>query len=94
MEEQEIAEVRNYMADHDKPFSQAYVLRTTAKHIRKSIDISIRKTSERIKEFASDGVNPDPVKSRAVFDTLTFLHKMRRDLDDLQKMNADRFRGE
>jgi hypothetical protein len=34
-----------------KPFSKAFVLRVTAKHMRKSIDISIRKTFERIAEF-------------------------------------------
>ena len=38
----------------EKPFSMSYVLRTTAKHMRKSIDISIRKTIERVEEFAED----------------------------------------
>ena len=62
-----------------KPFSQAYVLHTTLKHMRKSIDISIRKTFERVGEFAED-----PVKSKEVFLTLSHLHRMRKDLDDVQ----------
>ena len=77
------------MADNQqKPFSQGYVLRTTAKHMRKSIDISIRKTFERIKEF--DG---NQEKSQEVFNTLAHLHAMRKQLDDFQQANQDQFRG-
>jgi hypothetical protein len=70
----------------DKPFSMGYVLRTTAKHMRKSIDISIRKTFERMPEFS------DTPKSEEIFKTLAHLHKMRKDLDDFQANNADQFR--
>ena len=72
-----------------KPFSMGYVLRTTAKHMRKSIDISIRKTFERISEF--DGDQP---KSKEVFETLSFLHTMRKQLDDFQKQNSNQFKGD
>jgi hypothetical protein len=72
-----------------KPFSQTYVLRTTAKHMRKSIDISIRKTFERIGEF---GGNQE--KSREVFGTLAMLHSMRKGLDDFQLDNKQAFSGE
>lgn len=72
-----------------KPFSQGYVLRTTAKHMRKSIDISIRKTFERVEEFAED-----PQKSQEVFKTLSFLHTMRKQLDDFQAAHSDNFKGE
>lgn len=72
-----------------KPFSQGYVLRTTAKHMRKSIDISIRKTFERVGEFAED-----PQKSQEVFKTLSFLHTMRKQLDDFQAAHSDNFKGE
>jgi len=72
-----------------KPFSMGYVLRTTAKHMRKSIDISIRKTFERVEEFAGD-----KEKSEEVFRTLSFLHTMRKTLDDFQATNSDNFRGE
>ncbi len=77
------------MDQDEKPFSMGYVLRTTAKHMRKSIDISIRKTFERMPEFATN-----PAKSQEVFQTLAFLHTMRKQLDDFQSQNSENFRGE
>lgn len=71
-----------------KPFSAGYVLRMTAKHMRKSIDISIRKTLDRFGEFAAD-----PEKSVEVFKTLAMLHKMRNELDAFQQVNAVEFKG-
>lgn len=71
-----------------KPFSMSYVLRTTAKHMRRDIDISIRKTFDRVAEFADD-----IEKSREVFETLSALHAMRKQLDDFQAANANIFRG-
>jgi hypothetical protein len=77
------------MADKEaKPFSQGYVLRTTAKHMRKSIEISIRKTFERIAEF--DG---NQEKSKEVFSTLSQLHAMRKQIDDFQLNNKEEFSG-
>jgi hypothetical protein len=75
--------------DSSKPFSKGYVLRTTAKHMRKSIDISIRKTFERVAEFGGD-----QQKSMEVFETLSFLHIWRAVLDDFQKEHQSQFRGE
>lgn len=75
------------MEDNKKPFSKGYVLSTTAKHMRKSIDISIRKTFERMPEFTDD-----PAKSTEVFITLSHLHNMRKTLDDFQAANAESFR--
>lgn len=72
----------------DKPFSKAYVLRTTAKHMRKSIDVSIRKTFERIAEFDSNRE-----KSREVYETLSMLHLMRKQLDDFQAEYSENFKG-
>ena len=71
---------------NDKPFSIGFVLRTTAKHMRKSIDISIRKTADRIREFEGDAV-----KSKEIFQTLSTLHSMRKGLDDFQLANKDDF---
>lgn len=76
-------------ADKQKPFSMGYVLRTTAKHMRKSIDISIRKTFERVPEFADN-----QQKSQEVFKTLAFLHTMRKQLDDFQAQHSDNFKSE
>ena len=73
----------------DKPFSMGYVLRTTAKHMRKSIDISIRKTFERVAEFSED-----KDKSSEIFKTLSYLHTMRKNLDDFQANYTEDFKGE
>ena len=72
-----------------KPFTMAYVLRTTFKHQRKAIDVSIRKTFERIKDFEEDSP-----KAREIFNTLAFLHKMRNDLDEFQRENKSILKGE
>lgn len=77
------------MDQKQKPFSIGYVLRTTAKHMRKSIDISIRKTFERVEEFTDDRA-----KSDEVFRTLATLHTMRKQLDDFQALHSDDFKGE
>ena len=52
----------------DKPFSMDYVVGLTYKHMRKSVDTSIRKTVARIAEF--DG---NPEMSQEVFKTLVML---------------------
>jgi hypothetical protein len=63
----------------DRPFSESYVISTTLKNMRKSVDISIGKTVERIPEFADD-----LEKSREVFGTLAKLHTMRKNIDNFQ----------
>jgi len=70
-----------------KPFTMAHVLRATSKHMRRSVDVSIRKTSERWKEFATDSA-----KSQEVMMTLMVLHDMRNMLDRYQREHADKFR--
>jgi hypothetical protein len=79
---------KNMTIKLDKPFSQSYVLRTTAKHMRKSIDISIRKTFERIKDF--DG---NQEKSKEVFETLAKLHSLRSKIEDFQLQHQESFKG-
>jgi hypothetical protein len=65
-----------------QPFTRDYVLKATAKHIRRSIDISIRKTNDRWKEFKDD-----PDLSKEVMYTLMVLHDLRKNLDDFQAAN-------
>lgn len=72
----------------EKPFSMGYVLRTTAKHMRKSIDISIRKTFAHM-----DSSSERPEKATEVFQTLSALHSMRKQLDDFQAAHAKDFKG-
>lgn len=67
-----------------KPFSEGYVLRTTTKHVYKSIDVSIRKTFERIKEF--DG---NLQKSQELFKTLARLHAMRKVVEEFEQQHQE-----
>lgn len=69
------------------PFSKAFVLKTTSKHIRRSIDISIRKSFDRMKDFEDQ-----PDKKTEVFETLDVLHKMRKLVDDFQEHNSHLFK--
>jgi hypothetical protein len=77
------------MADtYQKPFSMGYALRTTTKYMRKAIDISIRKTLDRLPEFVED-----QAKSQEVFKTLAHLHSMRKELDKFQAEHSEIFAG-
>lgn len=69
------------------PFTMGYVLRATAKHIRKSIDISIRKTNDRWPEFKDN-----EEMSKEIMMTLMVLHDMRKNLDEFQENNSDKFK--
>lgn len=83
-----MSEMDSQKVEGQKPFSIGYVLRTTAKHMRKSVDISIRKTFERVPEFSSD-----TEKSQEVFKTLAHLHALRKQIDDFQSQNSQDFKG-
>lgn len=67
-----------------KPFSLAYVLKVTLKHIRQAIEVSIHKTSERWAEFEGDGV-----KQNEITRTLMLLHGLRKLIDDFNKNNSE-----
>ena len=69
------------------PFDKAYVLKTTAKYLRRSIDISIRKTFDRRAEFQSDSE-----KITEIYDTLDVLHQMRLLVEHVQVDNAEHFK--
>ena len=60
----------------NKPFSREFVLKTTVKHMRKNIDISIQKTVNRIAEFEGDGK-----KSAELVQTLSDLHNMKKQIE-------------
>lgn len=65
-------------------FDMKYVLRLTARNMRKSIDVSIRKTFERIKEFSDD-----KEKSSEIFETLAKLHEMRKQVEEFQAVHKN-----
>lgn len=69
-------------------FSKSYVLKTTVKHMRRSIDISISKTFERFKDYDNDSES-----GTEIMETLSVLHQMRGMLDEFQEENKDLFKG-
>lgn|GEM_PF-2721267 len=75
------------MTERIKPFTKNHVLRLTTKNMRRHIDVSIRKTFERVQDF--DG---NQEKSKEVFETLSILHTMRKNLDDFQAAFAEDFK--
>jgi hypothetical protein len=84
-----MADAANSETAKVRPFDKSYVLRVTAKHMRRDIDISIRKTFERMPEFLDD-----EKKSKEVLTTLMVLQSMRNQLDDFQAANHEHFTGE
>ncbi len=71
-----------------KPFNMGYTLRKTIAHMYKSINISISNTFNRSKEFAGN-----PEKTDEIFKTLSFLHQMRKSLEDLETAFPDHFKS-
>jgi hypothetical protein len=74
------------MNDDKTPFSKAYVLKTTTRHMRRSIDISIRKSFDRMSDFSDNSK-----KRMEIMETLDVLHKMRKILDEFQENNQHLF---
>jgi len=70
----------------DKPFSKAFVMRTTFRHMRRSVDISIGKSFERFQDFDQDSKT-----GKEIMETLSVLHTVRKMLDDFQKANTELF---
>ena len=62
----------------NKPFNKYYVLRITSLHIKKSVDTSIRKTYDRLKDVDN---------KIEVFETLDVLHKIRKMMEDFESYN-------
>jgi len=70
----------------DKPFSKSFVMRTTFRHMRRSVDISIRKSFERFQDF-----DQNSKIGREIMETLSTLHTVRKLLDDFQANNPELF---
>jgi len=64
-------------------------MKTTFRHMRKSVDISIRKTFDRLKDFENDSKT-----GTEIIETLSALHTVRKLLDDFQLHNQAIFKGE
>lgn len=61
-------------------------MRTTLRHMRRSVDISIRKSFERFKDFDNESKT-----GRQIMETLSVLHTVRKMLDDFQANNPELF---
>jgi len=70
----------------DKPFSKSFVMRTTFRHMRRSVDISIRKSFERFQDFDNNSTT-----GSEIMETLSVLHTVRKLLDDFQANNTELF---
>jgi hypothetical protein len=70
----------------DKPFSKSFVMRTTFRHMRRSVDISIRKSFERFQDF-----DQNSKVGQEIMETLSILHTVRKMLDDFQAENSEIF---
>jgi len=70
----------------DKPFSKSFVMRTTMRHMRRSVDISIRKSFERFQDFDNDSET-----GKEIMETLSVLHTIRKMIDDFQEENPHLF---
>lgn len=70
----------------EKPFSKTFVMRTTFRHMRRSVDISIRKSFERFQDFDNESA-----MGQEIMQTLDTLHKVRKMLDDFQANNPSLF---
>ena len=70
----------------EKPFSKSFVMRTTFRHMRRSVDISIRKSFERFQDF-----DQNSKIGREIMETLSTLHTVRKLLDDFQANNPELF---
>jgi cephalosporin-C deacetylase-like acetyl esterase len=60
----------------NRQFSRDYVIGLTLKHMRRSVDLSISKTFERIQEFEADRE-----KSEEIFKTLSDLHALKKQIE-------------
>lgn len=78
---------KNTNIEREKPFTRGYVLRTTMKHMQRSVDMSIRKTFDRTREFETNSA-----KSTEAFEALSFLHTMRKMLEDFKAAHPEAFK--
>ena len=72
--------------DNKPPFSKSFVMKTTFRHMRRSVDISIRKSFERFQDF-----DKESEAGREIMETLSVLHTVRKVLDDFQENNKHLF---
>ena len=71
------------------PFNQSFVIRVTLDNMQRGIDLSIRKTVARLKEFDNQ-----PAKKAEVLQTLRSLEAMYALVEEIRAANAEILKGE
>ena len=71
------------------PFNQSFVIRVTLDNMQRGIDLSIRKTVARLKEFDNQ-----PAKKAEVLQTLRSLEAMYTLVEEIRAANAEILKGE
>ena len=74
------------MLDNKPPFSKSFVMRTTFKHMNKSVDISVSKSFDRLKDFDNDSET-----GKEIIETLSVLHTVKKMLEEFENNNSHLF---
>ena len=77
------------MSKNILPYSMRYVMKLTTTNMRRCIDVSITRTSSRLKDF-----EPNSEKWYEVLNTIHALDKLKKVLDDFQFHNSLLYRKE
>jgi hypothetical protein len=74
------------MLDNKPPYSKSFVMKTTLHHMRKSVDISVNKSFDRLKDFDNDSDT-----GKEIIETLSVLHTIKKMLDEFEQNNQHLF---
>jgi hypothetical protein len=74
------------MINNKPPYSKSFVMKTTFHHMRKSIDISVTKSFDRLKDFDSDSET-----GKEIIETLSVLHSIKKILNEFEQNNQHLF---
>jgi hypothetical protein len=72
--------------NYKPPYTKSFVVKTTLRHMKKSIDISVSKSLERLKD-----VDNQSIHGKEVLETLSVLHTMRKLVDEFEAQNQHLF---
>lgn len=72
--------------DSKPPFSKSFVMKTTFRHMKRSIEISISKSFERLKDFENESDT-----GKEIIETLSVLHTLNKVLEEFQDNNKHLF---
>ena len=68
------------------PYDKGFVMRTTFKHMQRSVDISIGKSFERLNDFPGDNA-----MGKEILETLSVLHQVKKFVQEFETNNKHLF---